>query len=237
MDSDFLENITKDFGTDMESKSYNIFPIVVKSVKYPKHDELKQYLMEEPTGLLHNSIPYEENQYGTRSYWQNGTDKFFFRGDKHPIVQDFHQFCKEQLLEYARQDMAYDMDEMLITQSWINVYKNSGQNIHSHVNSFFSGNYFLNYNAAHSPFLIYNPSKTTGSMRPLLAHDRVQEKLTSSQFDFLEIKLSEGDLFLFPSHLYHSVDHKDNDGRITISMNSMPSEVKYAAYRFKIQEN
>lgn len=222
----------------MEGKTYNIFPTIVKSVRYPKHEELKKYLMEEPTGLMYRSIPYEENNMGTRSYWQNGADKFFFRSDRSEIVQDFHRFCKEQFLEYARNDMAYDMEEMLITQSWVNVYKKSGQGLHAHTNSFFSGNYFLNYNETHSPFLLYNPSKTEGSLRPFLSHDRLKEKLTSSQFDYLEIKLAEGELFLFPSHLYHSVNHSSkNEGRVTISMNSMPSEVKYAAYRFKIQEN
>ena len=220
----------------MNGKTYNIFPMVVKKVSYPKQLELKEYINKELPER--NDIPTKINKSKTISLFQNDEDKTFFVDDQTPIVQDVHEFCKKEFLKFAREDSAFDMEEMYIVGSWINIYgENSGQNVHSHTNSFFSGNYYLNYDpsAGHKPLVLWNPYLMMSSSRPFMSQDRIQENVASAHFDFLEIKVNEGDLFLFPSQLSHSVEQvPENVGRTTISMNAMPSKLKTRSYSFEI---
>ena len=220
----------------MNQKTYNIFPTIVKKVSYPNHLELKEYINKELPER--SDIPTQTNKSRTISLYQTNDDKTFFVDDQTSIVQDLHEFCKKEFLKFAREDSALDMEEMYIVGSWINIYgENSGQTVHNHTNSFFSGNYYLNYDLSigHKPLVLWNPYVMMSPGRPFMSQNRLQENLASAHFDYLEIKVNEGDLFLFPSHLLHSVEQTpENVGRTTISMNVMPSKLKNRSYCFEI---
>lgn len=222
----------------MTSKTYNIFPMVVKVVSYPNHLELKEYVTKEVPEK--SNVPIHTNKSNTLSLFETDDGKLFFDMDQTPIVQDFHEFCKQEILTFAREDSAYDMEEIMITGSWINVYgENSGQSVHSHTNSYFSGNYYLNYDpaAGHAPLMLWNPYFMMSMSRPFMMHNRLQEKLNSSHYDYLQVKVNEGDLLLFPSQLSHSVEQTPtNQGRTTISMNAMPTKLSYKTYNFEVKK-
>lgn len=216
---------------------YKIFPLIAKKVSYPDHQELKQYISENV--LENEDVPKTSNKSGTISLFQTFDDKSFFRDVDAPVIKRFEDFCRSEILTYAREDMAYDMEDIIIVGSWVNVYGASGQDLHSHANSFFSANYFLNYDESqgHKPLVIWSPYKTMNPSRPYIAHDRLKTSIKADHYDFIALRANEGDLFIFPSQLTHSVAaNPSNATRKTISMNAMPTKLRMHSYSFEVKK-
>jgi hypothetical protein len=219
-------------------KTYRLFPLLIQQVSYPNHHELKDYITNNV--MTDSEVPTMKNGSGTMSLYQKYEDKSFFKDCVAKPVQEFHEWCKMQILLYARDQLAYDMDNIIIVGSWINLYGSSGQDIHSHANSFFSANYFLNYDeeAGHKPLRLWSPYKTMNPARPYLAHNRLREMLTPDHYDYADPRVEEGDMLIWPSFLSHSVDiTAKNALRQTISMNAMPTKLRMHSYSFEVKKD
>lgn len=216
---------------------YKLFPVIVKLVTYPKHDELKKFITTNV--MTDKDVPTMKNGSGTISLYQTFEDKCFFSSCDSEPVREFEAWCQDEILKYATQNMAYDMDDIIIVGSWINLYGTSGQDLHSHGNSFFSANYFLNYDAeaGHKPLRLWSPYKTMNPSRPYLAQNKKATSATPDHYDYADMKVAEGDMLIFPSQLSHSVDvAPQNALRQTISMNAMPSTIRMRSYSFEVKK-
>lgn len=216
---------------------YRLFPVIVKLVTYPKHDELKKCILANV--MTDKEVPTMKNRTGTVSLYQTFEDKCFLSSRTEEPIREFEKWCKDEILKYARGDMAYDMEEILIVGSWINLYGTSGQDLHSHGNSFFSANYFLNYDkdGGHKPLRLWSPYKTMNPARPYLAQDRLSSAIQPEHYDYADMNVAEGDMLIWPSYLSHSVDvAAQNALRQTISMNAMPTKIVMRSYSFEVKK-
>ena len=114
--------------------------------------------------------------------------------------------------EYDREKISFD-----ITQSWINLTQPGGNHhIHCHRNSVFSGVFYIQVNEEVDGITFRNniPEQT------IALEPTKYNRYNSPQWRVL---VKEGDLLMFPSHLYHSVDVVMTPiPRISLSFNVFP---------------
>ena len=100
-----------------------------------------------------------------------------------------------------------------ITESWLNFNKKGDSHQkHSHANSFLSGVFYVNV-AGQDSITFLSPTKN------LLTVEKFEENELNS--DYARIKIKQGDLIIFYSHLDHKVDiNQTNETRISLSFNT-----------------
>ena len=148
------------------------------------------------------------------------------------VLDDFPEL--KRVLEQEVNDFALDVmgisDELRITQSWINVYK-QGDSIHqhNHPNSIVSGTWY--WSTPDTDILFHKHglnSNTTWTMK-------LDQRVTDSRpfaVEINSIRVSENDVVLWPSYLQHSVpEHRDSQPRKTLSFNAMPKTWGSGLYR------
>ena len=212
---------------------FPLFPTPVGKIKYKDHDNLKKKVLNfietnknlETDGIISPELKHFFNHY-------NQGSKFF-----EEIKDDsFKNFLDESSLNFVKYVMGCDVNEMIITDCWLNnCQKNGYQVMHSHANSFISGTYYINYDQEiHPPLKFANPS-TYSNLSPFLELN-IREFTDFNHKETICNFIEEGTLILWPSHLSHGYEINRNDNRISLSMNFMPSELKSGPYSFKIKE-
>jgi len=210
-----------------------LFPTPVAKIKYDKHDELKQKVLDfissnpelEVEGITSPELKHFFNS--------SDDEKGFF-----DYIDDlnFNQFLIDSASIFSEEVMGFESQDFLITDCWINkCYENGFQNPHNHCNSFISGTYYINYNSqSHSSLKFSNPlyNSVTSPYIDLNLAKYTQFNHVESVCDFVE----EGFLLLWMSHLSHGYELNRKNDRITLSMNFMPSILRSGPYKFKIQK-
>jgi len=214
-----------------------IFPILVQKYTYSKHDEFKLFLTD--------YIKYKIKTFN--GDWNNVTTVFQKDGDKKLLssflkqpekeVKEFREFCEEKCLHYASEILQYDIEKMLVTDSWINIYEklDSVQKPHYHANSFLCGNYFLNYTDKHSPLCFLSPYSSLNQNLSSIVKINKKKEVNPLNAGESHIFCDEGQILFWPSFLYHFVPASETIGRSTISMNFMPNKILNEMYGFEIK--
>jgi uncharacterized protein (TIGR02466 family) len=140
---------------------------------------------------------------------QNGDhyvlDKKYFSGLK--------QLLQEHLNVYAKDILKYSCD-LYITHSWLNINpKGTGHFSHTHVNSVFSGVFYIELSETSPGLTFFNDRKSIFQITPT--------EFNSFNSEFWTIDMKKGDIVLFPSNIYHEVAQNNSDAeRISLAFNS-----------------
>jgi uncharacterized protein (TIGR02466 family) len=129
------------------------------------------------------------------------------------IFFDLKQKLQEQLTSYTKDIFKYDC-EVYITHSWMNVNPNgSDHKIHNHANSIFSGVYYIDVPHGTSGLTFHSTRKPMLDIFPLEYNEFNSPSWT--------INVASGDVVLFPSEIYHSVQTNPcKENRTCIAFNS-----------------
>lgn len=214
-----------------------IFPILIQKYKYDKHKEFKEFITD--------FIKYKNKSFN--GDWNNVTTIFqkdnnqkalsSFMQQPEKQIKDFKKFCEDSCFNYVSEILQYDIEKMLIVESWINIYDHTSsiQKAHYHANSFICGNYFLNYNEQeHSPLCFLNPLNSVNQHVSPVFKVNKKNKLNSLNASESHISCDEGTIVFWPSYLYHFVPPSKSIGRSTIAMNLLPNKIINQTYGFEI---
>jgi len=213
---------------------YPLFPVPIAKAQYPKRNEFKDKVLDfikDNKELEVDGITSPELKHFFNS---SELEKGFF---DYINDEDFKEFLLESSYNFVRGVMGYELeDDLIITDCWINTcYKNGFQRFHSHGNSFVSATYYVNYiPSIHSTLTFLNPFFNV-HVEPFFDLNVIEQ----TQFNQKEIVcdfIEEGDLVLWSSHLDHGYDINIGNGRVSISMNFVPSKFKSGPYTFSIQK-
>lgn len=217
----------------MRDNHYVLFPQLLGVYEYNKNDELKDEI-KNIIGI-YSDTKYERKEHcpGIIHYFNDHDQNLFGRMfDDNEAIQNFKSFLIRKVNLYA-DEMGYDHPGFIISDAWINICNNgSYQQSHNHVNSFFSGTYYLNYNKETHPNIRFtNPNMCGGSAHPYMNLDKktsLKNHINSDVYkcDFVK----EGDLLIWQSALNHSYGVNNADDRISISMNFFPRYLKQGEY-------
>lgn len=213
---------------------YPLFPVPIAKAQYPKRNEFKDKVLDfikDNKELEVDGITSPELKHFFNS---SELEKGFF---DYINDEDFKEFLLESSYSFVRGVMGYELeDDLIITDCWINTcYKNGFQRFHSHGNSFVSATYYVNYiPSIHSTLTFLNPFFNV-HVEPFFDLN-VMEQTQFNQKEIVCDFIEEGDLVLWSSHLDHGYDINIGNGRVSISMNFVPSKFKSGPYTFSIQK-
>lgn len=144
--------------------------------------------------------------------------------DTNILDQPSNVFLKEHLLKhinnYARNIIGDDIDDIYITQSWLNkTEKGERHHIHTHGNSYLSGVFYLSENNSSIAFL--RPDTPIAEGIRIVPKKKYDEKNMYS-WDELYYQSNYGKLFIFPSTIRHYVRIQESDQtRYSLAFNTM----------------
>ena len=191
------------------SETYNIkrlfsTPVFQSSEKYKFNKSELEFIhkQKENVAINQNGNSYSKNNYVLDS----------------PELKNLKEFCNKNLLMFFYDRFKVKKDiEIYITQSWINFnQKDTSHHRHKHVNSIISSVLFIKGETC--PIIFYNSERNL--FGNLLSPDdfAVPNEDNTSQVYFNN---QNGQLFLFPSTLMHSVAKNKSDvERISLSFNT-----------------
>ena len=187
-------NITKLFST----------PVFQSSAKYKFNKSELEFIhkQKENVAINQNGNSYSKNNYVLDS----------------PELKNLKEFCNKNLFMFFYDRFKVKKDiEIYITQSWINFnQKDTSHHRHKHVNSIISSVLFIKGETC--PIIFYNSERNL--FGNLLSYDdfTAPNEDNTSQVYFNN---QNGQLFLFPSTLMHSVAKNKSDvERISLSFNT-----------------
>lgn len=215
---------------------YSLWPQPIAKNRYINHDLFKKKVLdfiEQNKELQVDDVTHPEKM------------KHFFQGPPPYNELNFFEYIKDDDFEkflmrsseiFIRDILGlYLEDGVTITDCWINICGNGAeQRLHQHGNSFISATYYLNYDPEkHAPLKFQNPYNFKSSPFMTLDIETITDYNHSESYcHFIE----EGDLILWPSFLSHGYDINNEDERISISMNIVPSTLKTGPYSFQIKK-
>ena len=182
----------------------------------PFHDEVKTLILDE--------IDSHGNDYEYRKPKSNTLEHLDYYSPLHDDkFTKFREWIQEQAGIYARDILGYDVTDLVVTYSWINICKPGGHQVpHYHINSFVCALYYVNFDdEIDSPTYFWQPNPTQPRDFPVMLTRKNQTKYNSLN----EIVGLEGTLLLWPSNLIHGYKTNYTENRITISTNIMPTTV------------
>lgn len=111
-----------------------------------------------------------------------------------------------------------EVDELVITQSWINVNPpGTCHDTHAHRNSILSGVFYIQTDYNSGKFNIVRPE---GNYTSTVVRGKIND-YNEFNYEYMFYLPRPNDLFLFPSKLPHSVDENKSDiYRISLSFNT-----------------
>jgi len=128
---------------------------------------------------------------------------------------DIRNFIQEHINNYVKDIISPEESiEVYITQSWINVtHPTESHHQHTHPNSFISGVFYFSVEELVDSIIFSKKHE-----REIVFPSKISNQFNSSNY-FL--KLSNGDLVIFPSNLPHHVDNTiSKNPRISLSFNT-----------------
>jgi uncharacterized protein (TIGR02466 family) len=122
---------------------------------------------------------------------------------------------------FAKEVMAFK-DIPVITQSWINRYeKDQWIHRHNHPNSMLSATWY--WQLDDEAEILFHKHGTDPTTTWTQKFDRDLDNITGYAIETNSIRISEGDLLIWPSYLVHSVPAWQGPGeRCSLSLNALP---------------
>lgn len=154
--------------------------------------------------------------------------------NKPTIPEDLFNILNKKIKDFCLSFSHEFFNTVFINDIWYNVYtKNMYQEKHSHVNSLFSGIYFLKFNQyIHSAPVFYNN---------FFWKDYHQDCFSDIKLFSFTPQIKKGDLIIFPSNMIHEVKPQLNDDpRITIAFNTTSDQIELLeekSYKFNFYYN
>jgi uncharacterized protein (TIGR02466 family) len=175
-----------------------------------------------PTPVYKNNINYilndQELDYINSVKDTNIQDNGTLQNGEHyvldkPVFKGLKQLLQKELDIYAREVFKYSCD-LYITHSWLNVNPNGTAHFsHTHVNSVFSGVFYIELPENSSGLTFFNDRKPMFHITP--------NEFNSFNSEFWTLDMKQGDVVLFPSEMYHEVaTNKSTTERISLAFNS-----------------
>jgi uncharacterized protein (TIGR02466 family) len=150
-----------------------------------------------------------------------------------PALTKFKNFLEDSANDYTNNLLKLD-SKMFITLAWINQTNNTCvMSKHNHGNSFFSGTYYLNFNAEIHESLTFTKELEFAAQSPYMGIIPYEYNNFNAP-GYRVSDLKEGEFIIWPSHLLHGHGPNKGDNRISISMNFLPTELTNGIYKFKI---
>jgi uncharacterized protein (TIGR02466 family) len=206
-----------------------VFPYAIAQIPYENHEIIKEKII-----TYINNNPDKELKGITDPnlchYFMDDTEKFF----DCIVDEDFKNFLKSSCEYFLQNVLLKECPNVIITDCWIsNCYKDGRQRVHTHGNSYISGTYYVNYiPGLHAPLFFDNPRKE--SNHPFF--DLYNTSFNEFNAEYITMKPEEGLLYLWQSNMPHGFGINNCDGRISVSMNFVPSILTNGSYSFKIVE-
>jgi len=203
-----------------------LFPISIAQFQYTNHSNLKTLVNEIIQDADKSDITVKDF---SNHYFENNRNFL-----ENPKLLDFKNFLIKSATQYINDFLEID-SEIILPLCWINC-ANAGHRLekHNHGNSYISGTYYLNFDQLeHAPLTFYK--SVLGNSHPYF--DSIPTNYNIHNAGRCELShIQEGDLFLWPSHVEHGYEKNQNDNRISISMNFLPSIINNGTYKFKITQ-
>jgi uncharacterized protein (TIGR02466 family) len=208
-------------------KTFDLFPSLVYGICYPKHEDLKKIIMP-----LLEDASFETNKISD--------NLFHYKNSKnHSILyeEDFKEFkdwLEDTCYHYVSNVLGYQLDDkIIVTDSWLNKCDKGGyQYPHYHTNSYISGTYYVNFIDGHAPIIFIKDDTSSHVSKQSLT---LEKNKTPSRYNTDSVILpEESELYLWQSHLTHGVSDNKLDGRISLSMNFMPTCMTNQRYGYKV---
>ena len=188
----------------------NILPLPIMKCNYIPSEIVLRYLHSEE---MNSNVPRnEQGSYGIFS-----KDTYLLNKS---VYGDISKFISEHALKYAKENLGYDIEKIMFTQSWIS-HKLPGQihKDHSHSNSVISGVYYFDNNSTTEPITFYRSTGVNGINSLQVA---INDNIARPMFE-CEIQPQFGDIILFPSYLFHSVKiNTSGKVRKSLAFNCVP---------------
>lgn len=213
-------------------KLFDIFPCPIFGTQYPEHQCLKKKVLE----IVETHIDDFEENISSKNllHFKNRLDQSILYD---PIFSDFKIWLEDMCYNYITSLLGYELpDKVIVTDSWLNKCNAGGEQMaHYHSNSFVSGTYYLNFDPEkHSPIMFNKKSTLSHPHQPSISLLQKEDFITKYNSDSI-VYPEEGEVYLWESHMSHSVPKNLADNRITLSMNFMPTVVSNSRYGFKVR--
>jgi hypothetical protein len=201
---------------------YGLFPIPFMRARATLHPELVARLAEHFTTLAKQSNNSSTNLAHTE----------MLRPTDSPLLAKAAELIMPKLVDYGAllfgEQLRWHLKEM-----WVNVLDKGGrQAMHNHANSFVSGVVYLTRTHPGSQTVFM---RSPGGTEFLFRNDH--KGTTPGEFSadkWISPAPDPGDMILFPSYLMHAVPPNEGERRITLSFNSLPSQLDSWGYVVKL---
>lgn len=141
---------------------------------------------------------------------RTSNDTFVLRN---PKMKDINKFCLDSVLEYSQNVYKHANCDLFITQSWLNLSKQGDfHHVHNHPNSMISGVLYIE--TGEDDIIQFHRNREISSF----LYETTEYNQYNSLTWYVPVKI--GELFLFPSHLYHEVPRVNSGKRVSLSFNT-----------------
>ena len=194
-----------------EKKIYNLFPVPIFHYKIENYKEINKELINYILKLQKkDKIGNNRSNIGG---WHS--PNFDLINEKTPInfINKFKDFLKKIIVNEFGWE--YVPNKQRIVAMWTVINKKNSFNImHNHQNCYLSAAYYVKKPKRSGDISFFDPVEAKTYRYP------EKEKGTIYSNQVATIKSEEGDLLVFPSYLYHSVEpNLSDEDRIVISFN------------------
>jgi uncharacterized protein (TIGR02466 family) len=201
---------------------YRLFPVPFMRARATLHDKLVERLAEHFTSIAKN----DNNASG------NLTHTEMLRPQDSPLLAKAAELIAPKLVEFGVHLLGERL-RWLLKEMWVNVMDTGGrQAMHNHANSFVSGVIYLTPTHPGSQTVFM---KSPGGTDFMFKNDH--RGTTPGEFSadkWVSPAPDPGDMILFPSYLMHAVPPNQGERRITLSFNSIPSQLDSWGYVVKL---
>ena len=194
-----------------ERKVYNLFPVPIFHYKIKNfkkiNQELLNYILE-----LQKKDPIGNNR-SNKGGWHSSNFDLVNKGTPINFINEFKDFLKNIITNEFGWE--YFPHKQRIVAMWAIINKKNSYNVmHNHQNCYLSAAYYVKKPKNSGDITFFDPIEAKTYRFP------EKEKNTNYSTEIVTINPEVGDLLIFPSYLYHSVDNNlSNEDRIVISFN------------------
>ena len=223
--------------TEIKGEIANINPepigiFTLPTAKHLKYKQIIENVFEQASDDLrqvHSHEPLTEKVGNKKK--QNVFNDF-------PELYELKVDFQNVMIQYIR-FIGFSCDEVVINSGWINrAKKGADLKYHYHTNSYISGNYFVNFNPeVHTRLNFSNDRHNSQRPSSQTIELSMGKQTTMYNNPFARVAHSEGQIVIWRSHMVHGY-HKLNgaDGRMTLSVNAMPTILSSGDYEFAVSE-
>ena len=195
----------------VNKKVYNLFPDTIFKYKLENYQQINKDLLNYILELKKKDI--HGNNRSNRGGWHSPNFDLVSQGPPINFINSFKDFLKEIIINEFGWE--YVPNKQRIVAMWAIINKKNSFNImHNHQNCYLSASYYVKKPERSGDISFFDP------IEPKTYRYPEKEKDTIYSNQVVTLKPEEGDLLVFPSYLYHSVEQNLSDeDRVVISFN------------------